>query len=168
MKDRYIEFGEIVSTHGLKGELKIYPHTNRDAIILKLKKVYIDNVEYKVKLIRKLNNMFGIKLETIDNIEDASNLLNKTIQRKIDNNEIELSSKQNEYFIKDLKDMDVYDDKDSYLGKLTEVFETGANDVYKIVTTEGKEVLLPAIKQVVVDVNLKAKKMKVKILEGLI
>lgn len=168
MDNSYIEFGKIVNTHGLKGEMKIYSNTNRENIILKLKEVNISETAYEVQSIKMIKNMFLVKLKGIDTIEQAEKFLDKKIERKIDQKEITESEKNQEYFIKDLMGMDVFNETDVYIGKLKEVFETGANDVYQVVTDDGKEILLPAIKQVILDVDLKNKKIKVKIMEGLL
>ena len=76
-----IEFGKIVNTHGLKGEVKVYSYTDNEENILKLKKVYIDNMEYLVESIKLFKNMFVIKLCGIDKIEDTESIINKIIYR---------------------------------------------------------------------------------------
>ncbi len=73
-----------------------------------------------------------------------------------------------EYFIADLIDMAVYDEKDQYLGILTNVIETGANDVYEVKFEDGREVLFPAIKQCILDVDMEGREMKVHIMDGLL
>ena len=76
--------------------------------------------------------------------------------------------KKNEYFIADLIGLKVYTEDGTFLGKLEDVMQTGANDVYQIVTEEGKEILLPAIRQCILDVDIESGNMKVHLLEGLV
>lgn len=76
--------------------------------------------------------------------------------------------RKNEYFIADLIDLAVYDEQDQYLGVLTNVIETGANDVYEVKFENGREVLFPAIKQCILNIDLESRKMKVHIMDGLL
>lgn len=75
---------------------------------------------------------------------------------------------RDEYFIADLIDLEVYDENGQYLGVLTNVIETGANDVYAVTLGDGREALFPAIKQCILDVDMESRKMKVHIMEGLL
>lgn len=75
---------------------------------------------------------------------------------------------KDEYFIADLIDMEVCDEEGKLIGTLKDVISTGANDVYAVETPEGKEVLFPAIKQCVLDVDTEARKMTVHVMEGLL
>ena len=76
--------------------------------------------------------------------------------------------KKNEYFIADLIGLKVYTEDGTFLGNLEDVMQTGANDVYQIVTEEGKEILIPAIRQCILDVDIESGNMKVHLLEGLV
>lgn len=160
-----IEFGKIVSTHGLKGEVKVYSYTDNVQNILKLKKVYIAGVEYDVQSIKPFKNMFIMKLKGIDAIENTKILIDKICFREVIQGE---SNDEQGYFIKDLIGIDVVDEEENKLGTLQEVFNTGANDVYEIVLDDGKHIYLPAIKQVVKKIDIDSRKMIVKIMEGLI
>ena len=165
MKDlEYIEFGKIVNTHALKGEIKIYSYTDNVDNILKLKNVYINNEKYAVINSRFLKGMFTMKLKEVNSIEEAKELVGNIIYRELNSSELDV---EDEYFVKDLEGIDVYDEQDIYVGVLEEVFTTGANDVYKVVDANGKEIYLPAIKQVVKSVDIKSRKMVVHIMEGL-
>ena len=159
-----IEFGKIVNTHGLKGEVKVYSYTDNDSRILKLKKVYIDNVEYKVQSMKKYKSMFIMKLEGIDIIEDTSKIMNKMCFRQVEKNE---SNADEGYFIKDLIGIEVLNEQGNVLGTLKEVFQTGANDVYEIVDENNKSIYIPAIEKVVKSIDIKSKKMIVELMEGL-
>lgn len=160
----YIEFGKIVNTHGIKGEIKVYSYTDNPNNILNLKRIYIDNVKYCIENIRYISNIFIIKLKGINSIENTKSIMNKEIYREIQKKE--LHSKQ-EFFIKDLVGMQVFDENNIYIGKLKEVFNTRANDVYVITRENKQDLLLPAIKQVIKDINIEKCKMVVNIMEGL-
>lgn len=161
----YIDFGKITSTHGIRGEVKIYPWTDDVDNILSLKKIYIEGKGYKVSSIRFHKNMFITKLMGVDTVEDAESFRNKLVQREIDENE---QLEEDTYYIKDLIYLDVYLENNELFGKIKDVFKTGANDVYVIQTVDGKEVLIPAIKSVVKDVDIASGKMIIELMEGLI
>lgn len=160
-----IEFGKIVNTHGLKGEVKVYSYTDNEANILKLKKVYIDGTKYDVQSIKPFKNMFIMKLKGIDVIEDTKILIDKMCFREIVQGE---SNDEEGYFVKDLVGIQVVDEDNRTIGTLKEVFNTGANDVYEVVLEDGKSIYLPAIKQVVKKIDIDSKTMVVQIMEGLI
>jgi len=160
----YIEFGKIVNTHALKGEIKIYSYTDNVDNILSLKNVYVNNVKYTVSNSRFLKGMFTMKLKEVNSIEEAEKLIGNVIFRELQEAERDV---EDEYFVKDLEGIEVYDEQDTKIGVLQEVFTTGANDVYKVVDISGKDIYLPAIKQVVKLVDIKSKKMIVSIMEGL-
>ncbi len=160
-----IEFGKIVSTHGLKGEVKVYSYTDNSSNILKLKRVYVDNIKYDVQSIKPFKNMFIMKLKGIDIIEDTKILIDKMCFREIIEGE---SNDQDGYFVRDLIGLEVIDEDGKIIGMLKEVFNTGANDVYEVVMPDNKAIYLPAIKQVVKKIDIDSKTMVVKIMEGLI
>ena len=162
---QYIEFGKITSTHGIKGEMKIYPYTDDIDNILKLKKVYVNSEEYKVSSIKFHKNMFITKLRNIDTIEQAEKFRNCLVQRELDENEV---LEEDTYYIKDLVDSKVFFEDGTEFGKLIDVFQTGANDVYVIKTIDNTEVLIPAIKDVVKDIDIKTKTIVIELMEGLI
>lgn len=161
----YIEFGKIVNTHALKGEIKVYSYTDNEDYILSLKNVYINNVKYTVQNSRFLKGMFTLKLKEVNSIDEAQNLVGNVIYRELLSQEKEV---EDEYFVKDLEGLNVYDEQNNLIGVLQEVFTTGANDVYGVKLVDGKQIYLPAIKQVIKSVDIKAKKMVVHIMEGLI
>lgn len=160
-----IEFGKIVSTHGLKGEVKVYSYTDNISNILKLKKVYINNIKYDVQSIKPFKNMFIMKLKGIDCIEDTKIFIEKMCFREVIKGE---SNDEEGYFVRDLIGLQVVDEALQTIGTLKEVFNTGANDVYEVVLENGKSIYLPAIKQVVKKIDIDSKIMVVKIMEGLI
>lgn len=160
-----IEFGKIVNTHGLKGEVKVYSYTDNESNILKLKKVYINGTKYDVQSIKPFKNMFIMKLKGIDIIEDTKVFIDKMCFREIVEGE---SNDEEGFFVKDLIGIQVLDEQNNNIGTLKEVFNTGANDVYEVLLEDGKSIYLPAIKQVVKKIDIDARIMVVKIMEGLI
>lgn len=160
----YIEFGKIVNTHGIKGEIKIYSYTDNPKNILTLKKVYIQNTEYYIEKIRYISNMFVAKLKGIDRIEDTASIMNKEIFREISKEELE---NEEEFFVRDLIGLEVLDEKKIHIGKLKDVINTGANDIYVVERENGEELLLPAIKSVIKKIDMKQKHIIVTLMEGL-
>lgn len=159
-----IEFGKIVNTHGLKGEVKVYSYTDDVNHILKLKKVYIAGSEYTVESMKIQKQMFLMKLKGIDVIEDTKSIMDKMCYREIEDDE---SNEENGFFIKDLIGLEVVDTEGNSLGTLKEVFRTGANDVYEIVDSNNKSTYIPAIKKVVKSIDIKSRKMIIELMEGL-
>ena len=159
-----IEFGKIVNTHGLKGEVKVYSYTDNEKKILKLKKVYIKGIEYKVESMKLQKQMFLMKLQGIETIDQTKNIMNEMCFREVEKNE---SNDDEGYFIKDLVGLEVVDLDGNKVGTLKEVFRTGANDVYEVVDENNKSIYLPAIKKVIKSIDISSHKMTVELMEGL-
>lgn len=161
--------GKIVNTHGVKGELKIVPTTDDPKRFKKLKDIYVERKElkkYNIEAVRFHKDFVLLKLEGIDDMNAAELLKGSTL--KIDRKD-SLPLKKDEYYISDLYDLGVYTEEDArYLGDIVDIIYTGSNDVYVVKNPETKkELLLPAIKQVVKVVDIEAGKMIVHLLEGL-
>ncbi len=165
----YIEIGQIVNTNGLKGVVKINPFTDDINKFKSLKYIYIQlkNELKKVKIeqVRFNKNQVLLKLEGIDSIEEAEKYRNFYVKTEKETQE-ELG--EDTYYIVDLIGLDVFSDKDEYLGKIDDVFPTGSNDVYVIKDNLGKQILIPAIADVVKKVDLKNKKMIINLIPGLL
>lgn len=170
----YIEIGKIVNTHGIKGEVKIYPYTDDLEAILKLKNIYIENSSLKtgsekekvrVRSIKLHKNMFIAMLENIDSIEKAEMLRDKYIYREIDREE---ELEEDEYYVKDLMGLNVCLENGEEFGIVKDVINTGANDIYVVSTKSYGEVLIPVIKQVVKKIDMHDKKIYISLMEGLI
>lgn len=164
---RSILVGQISNVHGIKGEIKVYPYTDDIENFAKRKEFYIDenlNSIFKITRCRIQKNMLIVKLEGIDSVEDALKLKGKNIY--IDKSTLEKLDKDT-YYVDDLIDMEVICDDES-IGKITYVFNTGANDIYEIKREDNTKIYLPAIHQVVKKVDINSKKMYVEIMEGLI
>ena len=165
----YIEIGQIVNTNGLKGVVKVNPFTDDISKFEDLKYVYIQlkNELRKVKIeqVRYNKNQVLLKLEGIDSIEEAEKYRNFYLKTEKESQE---DLGEDTYYIVDLIGLDVYSDKNEYLGKIEDVFPTGSNDVYVVKDNLGKQILIPAIADVVKEVDLKNKKMTINLIPGLI
>ena len=165
----YIEIGQIVNTNGLKGVVKVNPFTDDISKFEDLKYVYIQlkNELKKVKIeqVRYNKNQVLLKLEGIDSIEEAEKYRNFYLKTEKESQE---DLGEDTYYIVDLIGLDVYSDKNEYLGKIEDVFPTGSNDVYVVKDNLGKQILIPAITVVVIKVDLKNKNMTINLIPGLI
>lgn len=165
----FLEIGQIVNTFGIKGMVKVKPFTDDIKRFDDLKKVYIktakSKIEYLIEEVKYQKEMVLMKFKGIDKIEDAENLRNSylLVDRKT-----EPDLEENTYYIVDLIGVDVYSDEGKLLGKLDEIFNTGSNDIYVVKDELGKQLLLPAIAEVIKCINLEEKKIIVHILKGLI
>ena len=165
----YIEIGQIVNTNGLKGVVKVNPFTDDISKFEELKYIYIqlksELRSYKIEQVRYNKNQVLLKLEGIDSIEEAEKYRNFYLKIEKKSQE-ELG--EDTYYIVDLIGINVYSENDEYLGTIEDVFPTGSNDVYVVKDNLGKQILVPAIAEVVKEVELKNKKMVIKIIPGLI
>lgn len=162
MQDKF-EIGKIVNTFGIKGEVKVTPYTDDIEQFKKIKSIYVNNTLMQVQSAKFQKNVVILKLKDVDDMTAAENLRNSIIM-------VERSKKklpENTYYIADLIGLDVYTDEGTLLGKVKDIYNTGANDIYSI-ETESKEVLLPAIKEVIKQIDIENKKIIVHILKGLL
>lgn len=167
--EEILQVGVITSTHGLRGEVKVFPTTDDAARFRKLKEVILDTGEEKMLLeiqgVKFFKQFVILKLKGIDSIDEAEKYRRKSlfVTRK---NAVPL--RRDEYFVADLVGLRVIDDMDQELGVLTEVLQTGANDVYVVKMKDGREALIPAIKQCILNVDVEGGLIRVHILEGLL
>ena len=158
-----IEIGKIVNTHGLKGHVKVEPWCDGIETFEYLKRVFIDNFEYEIESVKIQKNLFLLKLNELNSVEEAEKLKNKVIYA----NEDEMPPlPEGIYYIKDIMGLEVYDGE-RHIGKITDWIETGANNVYVIKRPKGKDVLIPAIDSVIKKIDIANNKMSVNMLEGL-
>ena len=154
MIKEYLEIGKITGTHGIKGEMRVQPWCDSPEFMKSFKALYLDNKGEKALKVkcRPNGNMVIMKAEGIDSIEQASVLREKVLFMKRSDAKLE----EGKYFIQELCDCRVIDADDgskSY-GVLTDVSQTGANDVWHITSDDGKEYLIPAIPSVVTDIDV--------------
>ena len=169
-KDKMLRVGVISSTHGIKGEVKVYPTTDDINRFDYLKKCYIDFkgnlVEVCVSGVKYFKGMVIVKFKGIDNINDVEKYKNCDLVVTRDE-AVELE--EGEYFISDLIGLKVVTDNNEEFGELVDVMQTGANDVYIVKRYDDKEeVLLPVIPDCILDINLDEGIVKVHILDGLL
>lgn len=165
--NEYLQVGTITSTHGLHGEVKVFPTTDDPRRYDDLTRVWIeeggDKKPLDVEKVRYFKQFVIVKFRELDSIESVGGLVKKNLYVTRDQ-AVELE--ENEYFIADLIGLDVNEENGERLGRLTDVISTGANDVY-VVTGEDREILVPAIRQCILEVNLQAGRMTVHLLAGL-
>ena len=166
--DNFFEIGKIAGTHGIKGTLKIFPTTDvperfelLDEGILEIKN------EKKVCKVDKVAYHKNFVLLTLKEYNDINQVEGFKNGRVLIPEEKALPLGKDEYYTRDLYDMEVYTDEGERLGTLKEVYTTGANDVYGVKDENGNEILIPAIKQCIIAVDVTNRKMTVKLLEGL-
>lgn len=164
-----LKVGVITTTHGVRGEVKVYPTTDEPERFLDLEYVLLDTGKelrrLDIKNVRFFKNLVILKFDGIDNINDIEKYKGKSL---LVDREHAVKLKKDEYFIADMIGMDVFTEEGELFGALKDVMETGANDVYIIEMTDGKEVLVPAIKQCILDVDIENRKMVIHLLEGLV
>lgn len=163
-----LQVGAVTQTHGIHGEVKVFPTTDDAKRFNKLKEVILDTGKEKLTLeiegVKFFKQFVILKFKGYDNINDIERYKGKNLYVTREN---AVKLKKDEYFIADLIDLEVFDEEDNPLGILTDVIETGANDVYVVRLADGGEVLLPAIKQCILDVDMENRRMKVHVMDGL-
>lgn len=166
---KYLEIGQIVNTFGIKGMVKVKPFTNNIKRFDDLKNVYIKNrkekKEYQIEEVKYHKNMVLIKFKGIETPEDA-NLLRESYLL-IDRSKEEPLEDGN-YYIVDMIGIEVYSDKGELLGNLEDIFNTGSNDIYVVKDNQGKQILLPAVSEVIKQIDIEKRKITVHLLPGLI
>ena len=167
MKD-ILEIGQIVNTRGLRGEVKVNSFSQDSKRFEKLDVIYIkENNElksYKIEKVTYNKNQVIQKLENIYHIDYAEKLRNKYIYVK--KSQLE-DLPEGVYYISDLIGLDVYDEKNNYLGKVDDIFSTKSNDVYVIKNELGVNRLLPGTDEVIKNIDLDNKKIVVNLIKGL-
>ena len=164
-----LQVGVITQTHGIRGEVKVFPTTDDVNRFKKLKEVILDSGKERFTLtiegVKFFKQFAILKFKGIDSINDIEKYKGRSLL--VDRaNAVKL--KKDEYFIADMIGMTVYTEDGEELGNLKDVLETGANDVYIIDSLKHGEVLVPAIKQCILDVDIEQGKMVVHLLEGLV
>ena len=167
--EQTLRVGVITSTHGVHGEVKVFPTTDDVKRFKRLKEVLLDTGRelkpMEVESVKFFKNMVILKFKGFDNINDIEIYKGKDLLVTRDK-AVKLAP--NENFIVDLIGLQVVTDEGEDFGVMKDVLQTGANDVYVVEMKNGKEVLLPAIKQCILDVNLDEQKMIVHVMDGLL
>lgn len=166
--EEMLRVGVITSPHGVRGEVKVFPTTDDKNRFKKLKEVILDTgkemLPLEIEGVKFFKNMVILKFKGLDTMNDVEKYRSKDllIHRS---QAVKLGKDEN--FIVDLIGLSVVGDDGADLGALKDVLQTGANDVYVIEMKNGKELLLPAIKDCILKVDLEEKKMTVHVLDGL-
>ena len=167
--EQLLQVGVISSTHGIRGEVKVFPTTDDPDRFRKLKQVILDTGREQKSLeiegVKFFKQFVILKFKDIDNINDIEKYKGKSLYVT---REHAVKLKKDEYFIADLIGLTVVTDDGSVLGTLTDVITTGANDVYAVKMESGKELLIPAIHDCILQVNDDERKMTVHLLDGLL
>ena len=166
--EQFLQVGAITSTHGIRGEVKVFPTTDDPARFKKLKKVILDTgkrqIDMEIQSVRFFKQFVIVKFKGIDNINDVEQYKGRSLFVSSEN---AVSLEENEYYIADLIGMEVFTEE-GHFGIVKDVMETGANEVYIIDSDVHGEVLVPAIKQCIENVDVENGKMQIRLLEGLI
>lgn len=175
--EAYFQIGVVTSTHGLDGEVKVYPTTDDVRRFKRLREVILDTAwnedmgvpgasakTLKIERVKFFKQFAILKFDGVDSIDEAQGLRRASLLVAREN---AVRLKRDEYFIADLLGLAVMDEEGAKIGILKDVLQTGANDVYVIGLDTGKEILLPAIRQCVLEVNLEDGFIRIHILEGL-
>ncbi len=163
-----LQVGAIANTHGVRGEVKVFPMTDDVNRFRKLKQVLLDTgkeqIELTITQVKFFKNLVILKFKGYDNINDVEQWKGQPLYVTRDQ---AVKCEKDEYFIADLIGLLVEDEEGEDLGELFDVLTTGANDVYVIKKQGCNDLLLPAIKECVLSVDLEERRMKVHVLEGL-
>ena len=161
MKQQYLEAGQIVNTHGIKGEVRIVPWADNAQFLRRFKTIYIDNKPVRVLSSRVHKDMLIAQLEGINDINAAMPLKNKVI--KIDRNDARLP--RGSFFIQDILGASVVDEEGNEIGKLTDVIDVPRGQIYEV-KGEGDH-LIPAVPEFVLSVDADAGVIVVRLIEGM-
>lgn len=167
--EQLLQVGIISSTHGVRGEVKVFPTTDDVRRFKKLKQVILDTgkeqLPLEIESVKFFKQFAILKFEGIDNINDIEKYKGRSL---LVDREHAVKLKKDEYFIADMIGISVYTEDGTLFGTMKDVMETGANDVYVVDSPVHGEVLIPAIRQCILDVDIEQKKMTIHLMEGLV
>lgn len=167
--DNLLRIGVISNTHGIKGEVKVFPTTDDPKRFESLKHVILDtgkeNLELEIQSVRFFKQLVILKFKGIDNINDIEQYKGKDLLVTREN---AVPLDENEYFIFDIIGAKVETEEGEAIGTLAEVLTTGANDVYVVEMEDGKEILLPVIKDCILTIDTEQKRVVAKLMPGLV
>jgi len=169
LSEKSITIGKVVSTQGNKGEVNILPLTNTTDRFKKLVNVFLRNkgnrTTLNIEKIRIKENTVILKLKNIENIQEAKIIVGSFLEVEREN---AVKLPKDTYFIFEIIGLEVYTENDIFLGKVENVISTGSNDVYIVKGKNKKELFIPAIHEVVKNVNLEKKRITIRMVDGLI
>lgn len=169
MKQQYFEIGQIVNHFGIKGMVKVNPFTDDISQFEEMETIFVDKKgnlqEMQIEEVKYSKNQVLLKLKGIETVEEAEKYRNCYLKLP---REKARKLPKNTYFIADLIGLEVYTEEGNLLGKVEDIYNTGASDIYVIKDELGKQILLPAIKEVIKQVDLEQEKIVVHLLDGLV
>ena len=167
--EQLLQVGVISSTHGVRGEVKVFPTTDDVKRFKKLKEVILDTGRehrtLEIEGVKYFKQFVILKFKGIDSINDIEKYKGKSL---LVDRAHAVKLKRDEYFVADMIGISVYTEDGELFGTMKDVLETGANDVYIIDSQKYGEVLIPAIKQCILDVDVEHEKMTIHLMEGLV
>ena len=165
----YFRVGVIANTHGIRGEVKVFPTTEDPKRFKGMKEIILDTGNEKkvleVASARFFKNMVILKFKGIDSINDIEKYKGRDLLVTREN---AIPLEEGEYYIADILGATVVTEDGETFGVLKDVLTTGANDVYVVELPDHQEVLLPAIKECILDVDLEENVMTVHLMKGLL
>lgn len=160
--DEMIVIGKVVAPHGVRGDLRIFPETDRPEIFSALSHVFIGHKSYHLVSVRPHKNIYIFHLTGIETRDDAELLRGSAVSLPFG----ELPPrKTGSYYYFQLIGLPVYEQNGSFVGRITEILQTGANDVYVVKGADEKDICLPAIPSCILSVSLEEQKMTVQLPE---
>ena len=167
--ENYLRVGVISTTHGIRGEVKVFPTTDDQNRFKELKEIFLDTgkelIPLEIEGVKFFKQLAILKFKGIDRIEDVEKYRGKDLLITRDK---AVKLEKDEFFIFDLIDSEVFTDEGEKLGVLVEILTSAANDVYVVKTADNKEILLPSIKECILDIDVENKKIIVHIMNGLL
>ena len=166
--ENLLQVGVITTTHGIRGEVKVFPTTDDPRRFEELPSILLDTgkelCELEIQRVKYFKQFVILKFRDVDDINEIEPYKGKSLYVTRD---MAVPLEENEYYIADLIGMDVFLEDGSLFGRIKDVLETGANDVY-ILQTQEKEVLIPAIKDCILQVDVESNKMVIHLMKGLV
>ena len=169
MNDEFITIGKVVSTQSNKGEVNVFSLTDSTDRFKKLDTVFLRNsnsrTKFNIEKIRIKENTVILKLKDIENIQEAKIIVGSFLEVEREN---AVKLPKDTYFLFEIIGLEVYDENNIFLGKVENIISTGSNDVYIVKDKNKKELSIPAIREVVKNIDLEKKRITIKMVDGLI
>lgn len=159
------KIGKIVNAVGLKGEVKVYNYSDYKERFAEIDTIFVEEKKYNIKGTRYMKDLAILKFEGVDDRNQAENLKGKDL---FITEEMLRQLPEDTYYIKDLIGLDVVGIDEEYIGTLTDVIQNTGQDLYEIELENKHKILIPAVEEFVIDINMSDKKIIVKIIEGLL
>lgn len=167
--EQFFQIGVISSTHGVRGEVKVYPTTDDPARFKLLKEALLDDGRTRrpvqIEQVRFFKRMVIVKFKGYDSLNDAERLRRASLYVP---REEAVPLEEDEYYVADLLGMEVVTEDEKPFGRIVDVMQTAANDVYVIKSPRHGEVLVPAIADCILEVSVEENRMKIHLLDGLL